>query len=187
MIFSLGLYGQYQASLGYSPLDTFLMSLAAVFFLPIGLTIILFSLVISILNVGMKKGSFKACSMEMLCSLVVGIIIDGLRLLPVKPHEGYERLLWMLVGIAVSSYAAAGMIRNPVYRSPFETWMVRWMTYLHVAYHRIRWTVDAMLLLGALILIDGFKLSVPVGLGTLMSLVLYSFGVRFWLRKKDGL
>ena len=119
-IFGLGMSLQIKADIGFSALDTFIISLSIFSGIKVGTITIIFSLVMSLILIVLSRLEyFKQGFIEFLMSIFMGvtinILVPILQRLPINIHE----VVVMILGIQISAVSVAAMIELNLFVSPF--------------------------------------------------------------------
>ena len=150
-IFGLGISFQIKADIGFSALDTFLISISDFSGIRIGTITIIFSLVMSLILIILSKGIyFKKGLVEFLMSIFMGVTINILT--PVLENLSiclYE-IVVMVLGIQISAVSVATMIELKLYVSPFESLINYISEQLKINFLYLRWVMDFLMIIIAI-------------------------------------
>ena len=174
-IFGLGISLQIKAAIGFSALDTFLISLSIFSGIRIGTITIIFSLVMSLILIILSRlVYFKQGFIEFLMSIFMGVTINIfapiLQDLPINVHE----VVVMILGIQISAVSVAAMIELNLFVSPFESLINYISDCSKINFLYLRWAMDFLMIIITLCISNYCKLIVPIGTGTLISICIYS-------------
>lgn len=180
-MFGLGISLQIKADIGFSALDTFLIFLSIFSGIRIGTITIIFSLIMSFILIVLSKWAyFRQGIIELLMSFFMGvtinILVPILQNLSINLHE----TIVMILGIQISALSVATMIEFKLYISPFESLVNYISDHSKIYFLYLRWSMDFLMIIITLYISNCFKLMVPIGTGTLISITLYSISVQLY-------
>lgn len=180
-MFGLGISLQIKADIGFSALDTFLIFLSIFSGIRIGTITIIFSLIMSFILIVLSKWAyFRQGLIELLMSFFMGvtinILVPILQNLSINLHE----IIVMLLGIQISALSVATMIEFKLYISPFESLVNYISDHSKIYFLYLRWSMDFLMIIITLYISNYFKLMVPIGTGTLISITIYSISVQLY-------
>ena len=166
-IFGLGISLQIKAAIGFSALDTFLISLSIFSGIRIGTITIIFSLVMSLILIVLSRWVyFKQGFLEFLMSIFMGVTINIfvpiLQALPINLND-----------IVV-------MIYLNLFVSPFESLINYISDHYKINFLYLRWVMDLLMIIITLCISNYCKLIVPIGTGTVISICIYSISVHLY-------
>lgn len=180
-IFGLGISLQIKADIGFSALDTFIISLSIFSGIKVGTITILFSLVMSLILIVLSRLEyFKQGFIEFLMSIFMGvtinILVPILQRLPINIHE----VVVMILGIQISAVSVAAMIELNLFVSPFESLINYISDCSKINFLYLRWVMDFLMIIITLCISNYCKLIVPIGIGTVISICIYSISVHLY-------
>ena len=180
-MFGLGISLQIKADIGFSALDTFLIFLSIFSGIRIGTITIIFSLIMSFILIVLSKCAyFRQGLIEFLMSFFMGvtinILVPILQNLSINLHE----TIVMILGIQISALSVATMIEFKLYISPFESLVNYISDHSKIYFLYLRWSMDFLMIIITLYISNYFKLMVPIGTGTLISITIYSVSVQLY-------
>ena len=180
-IFGLGISLQIKAAIGFSALDTFIISLSIFSGIKIGTITIIFSLVMSLILIVLSRWLyFKQGFLEFLMSIFMGVTINIfvpiLQSLSIDVHEAFV----MILGIQISAVSVAAMIEFNLFVSPFESLINYISDCSKINFLYLRWAMDFLMISLALCISYYCKLIVPIGAGTVISICIYSISVHLY-------
>ena len=180
-IFGLGISLQIKADIGFSALDTFIISLSIFSGIKVGTITIIFSLVMSLILIVLSRLEyFKQGFIEFLMSIFMGvtinILVPILQRLPINIHE----VVVMILGIQISAVSVAAMIELNLFVSPFESLINYISDCSKINFLYLRWVMDFLMIIITLCISNYCKLIVPIGTGTVISICIYSISVHLY-------
>ena len=180
-IFGLGISLQIKAAIGFSALDTFIISLSIFSGIKVGTITIIFSLVMSLILIVLSRLEyFKQGFVEFLMSIFMGvtinILVPILQRLPINVHE----VGVMILGIQISAVSVAAMIEFNLFVSPFESLINYISDCSKINFLYLRWVMDFLMIIITLCISNYCKLIVPIGTGTVISICIYSISVHLY-------
>lgn len=180
-IFGLGISLQIKADIGFSALDTFIISLSIFSGIKVGTITIIFSLVMSLILIVLSRLEyFKQGFIEFLMSIFMGvtinILVPILQRLPINIHE----VVVMILGIQISAVSVAAMIELNLFVSPFESLINYISDCSKINFLYLRWVMDFLMIIITLCISNYCKLIVPIGTGTVTSICIYSISVHLY-------
>ena len=180
-IFGLGISLQIKAAIGFSSLDTFIISLSIFSGIKVGTITIIFSLVMSLILIVLSRLEyFKQGFVEFLMSIFMGvtinILVPILQRLPINVHE----VGVMILGIQISAVSVAAMIELNLFVSPFESLINYISDCSKINFLYLRWVMDFLMIIITLCISNYCKLIVPIGTGTVISICIYSISVHLY-------
>lgn len=180
-IFGLGISLQIKAAIGFSALDTFIISLSIFSGIKVGTITIIFSLVMSLILIVLSRLEyFKQGFVEFLMSIFMGvtinILVPILQRLPINVHE----VGVMILGIQISAVSVADMIELNLFVSPFESLINYISDCSKINFLYLRWVMDFLMIIITLCISNYCKLIVPIGTGTVISICIYSISVHLY-------
>lgn len=180
-IFGLGISLQIKAAIGFSALDTFIISLSIFSGIKVGTITIIFSLVMSLILIVLSRLEyFKQGFVEFLMSIFMGvtinILVPILQRLPINVHE----VGVMILGIQISAVSVAAMIELNLFVSPFESLINYISDCSKINFLYLRWVMDFLMIIITLCISNYCKLIVPIGTGTVISICIYSISVHLY-------
>jgi membrane spanning protein len=180
-IFGLGISLQIKAAIGFSALDTFIISLSIFSGIKVGTITIIFSLVMSLILIVLSRLEyFKQGFVEFLMSIFMGvtinILVPILHRLPINIHE----VVVMILGIQISAVSVAAMIEFNLFVSPFESLINYISDCSKINFLYLRWVMDFLMIIITLCISNYCKLIVPIGTGTVISICIYSISVHLY-------
>ena len=180
-IFGLGISLQIKADIGFSALDTFIISLSIFSGIKVGTITIIFSLVMSLILIVLSRLEyFKQGFVEFLMSIFMGvtinILVPILQRLPINIHE----VVVMILGIQISAVSVAAMIELNLFVSPFESLINYISDCSKINFLYLRWVMDFLMIIITLCISNYCKLIVPIGTGTVISICIYSISVHLY-------
>ena len=180
-IFGLGISLQIKAAIGFSALDTFLISLSIFSGIRIGTITIIFSLVMSLILIVLSRWVyFQQGFLEFLMSIFMGVTINIfvpiLQALPINLND----IVVMILGIQISAVSIAAMIDLNLFVSPFESLINYISDHYKINFLYLRWVMDLLMIIITLCISNYCKLIVPIGTGTVISICIYSISVHLY-------
>lgn len=180
-IFGLGISLQIKAAIGFSALDTFIISLSIFSGIKVGTITIIFSLVMSLILIVLSRLEyFQQGFVEFLMSIFMGvtinILVPILQRLPINIHE----VVVMIIGIQISAVSVAAMIEFNLFVSPFESLINYISDCSKINFLYLRWVMDFLMIIITLCISNYCKLIVPIGTGTVISICIYSISVHLY-------
>lgn len=180
-IFGLGISLQIKADIGFSALDTFIISLSIFSGIKVGTITIIFSLVMSLILIVLSRLEyFKQGFIEFLMSIFMGvtinILVPILQRLPINIYE----VVVMILGIQISAVSVAAMIELNLFVSPFESLINYISDCSKINFLYLRWVMDFLMIIITLCISNYCKLIVPIGTGTVTSICIYSISVHLY-------
>ena len=180
-IFGLGISLQIKADIGFSALDTFIISISDFSGIRIGTITIIFSLVMSLILIVLSRLEyFKQGFIEFLMSIFMGvtinILVPILQRLPINIYE----VVVMILGIQISAVSVAAMIELNLFVSPFESLINYISDCSKINFLYLRWVMDFLMIIITLCISNYCKLIVPIGTGTVTSICIYSISVHLY-------
>lgn len=180
-IFGLGISFQIKADIGFSALDTFLISISDFSGIRIGTITIIFSLVMSLILIILSKGIyFKKGLVEFLMSIFMGVTINILTPVLENLSICLYKIVVMVLGIQISAVSIATMIELKLYVSPFESLINYISEQLKINFLYLRWVMDFLMIIIAVFISSYYKIIIPIGIGTVVSISLYSVSVQLY-------
>ena len=123
---------------------------------------------------------FKQGFVEFLMSIFMGVTINIfvpiLQDLPINVHE----VVVMILGIQISAVSVAAMIELNLFVSPFESLINYISDCLKINFLYLRWVMDFLMIIITLCISNYYKLIVPIGTGTVISICIYSISVHLY-------
>ena len=174
-IFGLGISLQIKADIGFSALDTFLISISDFSGIRIGTITIIFSLVMSLILIILSKGL-----VEFLMSIFMGVTINILTPVLENLSICLYKIVVMVLGIQISAVPVATMIELKLYVSPFESLINYISEQLKINFLYLRWVMDFLMIIIAIFISSYYKIIIPIGIGTVVSISLYSVSVQLY-------
>ena len=180
-IFGLGISLQIKADIGFSALDTFLISISDFSGIRIGTITIIFSLVMSLILIILSKGIyFKKGLVEFLMSIFMGVTINILTPVLENLSICLYKIVVMVLGIQISAVSIATMIELKLYVSPFESLINYISEQLKINFLYLRWVMDFLMIIIAIFISSYYTIIIPIGIGTVVSISLYSVSVQLY-------
>lgn len=184
IVFGIGTSFQMIANIGYGSVDSLIMTFSDLGKISTGLSTILVSTIMVILNILIvKKIKLSTLMTELIMSLVLGSIINVFyyKILNQIPLNSiYAKSCVMFIGIELSAFSAAIMAKKKLFKSPFESFSYELSNKLNYSYSTTRWGIDIISFLIVIFAKMVLGSTVAIGLGTFMSLILFSSSIKLW-------
>lgn len=123
---------------------------------------------------------FKQGFLEFLMSIFMGVTINIfvpiLQALPINLND----IVVMILGIQISAVSIAAMIDLNLFVSPFESLINYISDRYKINFLYLRWVMDFLMIIITLCISNYYKLIVPIGTGTVISICIYSISVHIY-------
>jgi hypothetical protein len=174
VIVSIGIVFTIKADLGVSPWNVFHIGLTNYFNITVGWASQITGFVIIILSFLMAR--IKPTLGTVINIVVIGLIIDIVMLLLPNPSNLISRYIYLFLGLMVFGFGVGVYISAQCGTGPRDSLMVALDKKLNVDISWIRTSIEVF------ILIIGYLLGGPVGIGTILSAFIIGPVVGFYLR-----